>query len=274
MNSPVHGFLPTARLEFEQALYSARSVVFVVLFLLLMGAAGAFGVNTLFLNPDAGGLGGIAGSTGFLIAAMVFVVLLFGPAIAVFSTSDAIVAERSARTLDALLSRPVTRRGLALGKFLGRGAHLVAVAGLGVLLGAAFFATRVSLELTSVLYFAALVGLLFLIYAALALVVSSLAKTPASATSFSVAIWFTFYILWGFIVEGLRQVGAADLAPWLNPNTLFLGAIASVFPQPGNLAGLAGNMTPEASLMGLFVYLVIAVVLAVEVFHRQDEAGT
>lgn len=268
----LHGTIPTARLEFEQALYSARSVVFVVLFLLLMGAAGAFGVTALFLNP-ASGAQGLAQSTGFLIAAMVFVVLLFGPAIAVFSTSDAIVAERTARTLDALLSRPVTRRGLALGKFLGRGIHLVLVAAVGVLLGAAFFATRVGLELGAILSFAALVGLLFLVYAALALVVSSLAKTPATATSYSVVIWLTFYVLWGFIVEGLKRVGMDHLAPWLNPNTLFLGAITGAFPEPGNLAGLSGGMSVESSILGLLVYLGIATVLAVEVFHRQDEAG-
>jgi ABC-type transport system involved in multi-copper enzyme maturation permease subunit len=273
MNNPFHGTLAMARLEFEQALFSARSIIFVALFLLLMGAAGAFGISTLFLNPSTTA-GGIAATTAFLLVAMVLIVLLFGPAVAVFSSSDAIVAERQARTLDTLLARPLTRRGLALGKFLGRGLHLALLAMLGVLLGSAFFASRVTLDFGKVLAFAALAALLFLIYAALSFVLSSLSKSPATATALGAGVWLTFYVLWGFVVEGLRGVGLAHLAPWLNPNTLFLGAVSDAFPEPGNLAGLAGNMTPEAALLGLLAYLVIAVALAVEVFHRQDETGT
>lgn len=266
------GAVPVARLEFTQALYSARSVVFVGLFLLLMGAAGAFGVSSLFLNPQ-NTAGGLAATTSFLLAAMVLIVLLFGPIVAVFSTSDAIVGERAARTLDALLARPVTRRGLALGKFLGRGLHLALLAFVGVLLGAAAFATRVPLDAGSVLVFAALVALLFLVYAALALALSSVAKAPTTATALGAAVWMLFYVLWGFVQEGLRAVGAADLAPWLNPNTLFLGAVGAVFPQPGNLAGLGGGVAPDAALLGLLVYLAAALALAVEAFARQDEAG-
>lgn len=269
----LRGAIPTARLEFSQALWSVRSIVFVVLFLLLMGAAGAFGVTALFLSPQAAP-GGIAGTTGLLLAVMVFIVLLFGPAIAVFSTADSVVSERSARTLDALLCRPTTRRGVALGKFLGRGLHLGLLAAVGVLLGAMFFALRVPLELDKLLFFVLLVALLFMIYAALALVLSSLSKTPATAMALGVVVWLTFYILWGFVVEGLKQVGAQGIAPWLNPNTLFLGAVASAFPEPGRLAGLAEGMEPGSALLGLVVYLVVAVALAVEVFHRQDEAGT
>lgn len=269
----LQGTVPTARLEFSQALWSVRSIILMAVFLLLMGAAGLFGVTAIFLapTPDAQG---IAGSTAFLLAAMVLIVLLFGPAVAVFSTADSIVSERSARTLDALLARPVTRRGLALGKFLGRGAHLTLLASAGVLLGSLFFATRVPLELGKVAYFTFLVAVLFLVYAALALALSSVARTPATAMALGLVVWLTFYILWGFVVEGLKGVGLSGAAAWLNPNTLFLGAVAGAFPEPSSFAGLGARLDPGAALAGLAVWLVFALALAVEVFHRQDEAGT
>lgn len=268
----LHGALPTARLEFEQALYSARSIVFAGIFALVMGGAGYAGLGLFFGRGDAAG--GLGGSTAFLIAAMVLLVLFIGPMAAVLTTTDNLVAERQARTLDALLSRPTTRRGLVLGKFLGRGAHLAAMAAVGIAIGALIFATRAPLAAEAVLVFIALLCLLLALYAAWGLLASALAKTVGSAFAFGLVIWLAPIIIGAMLPGWLEPIGLGALAPWLNPNTLFLAAVGVVFSEPGNLAGLQGSMTWDQGLLGLGLHLAFALGLAIEVFHRQDEAGT
>lgn len=271
MNNPLAGTWPAARLEFAQALVSVRSLVFVGLFTLLVAAPGFFGL-TLFFN-NAQPAEGLAAGTGFLIVAMVFMVLFVGPLLAIFTTTDNVVAERQARTLDGLLTRPVTRRGLALGKFAGRGAHLVLTAVLGVGLGSIAFGTKVPLDASRILYFLACVALLLLIYCAIGLLISSVSKTTGTAFAAGAMVWLAPILFFGFISNALRPMGLEGIVPWLNPNTLFLGAVGAVFTEPGNLAGLAAGITPSDALAAMVLYVIVMAALAVEVFHRQDETG-
>lgn len=165
------------------------------------------------------------GAVGFrgidvTIASLVSLVIYLVPLIALILGFDAVVGERERGSLDLLLSMPLTRRELLLGKFLGLSAALACstVVGFGfagVLLvqsasGAALF-HYAGFMLSSVL-----LGMAFL---SLAVAVSVFAPDRGRASGMAIALWFFFVLVYdllllgGLVVTG-GQFGA-DAFPYL-----------------------------------------------------------
>jgi ABC-type transport system involved in multi-copper enzyme maturation permease subunit len=270
MSEATRGVMAVARLEFQQALWSVRSLALGALFLLFVAAGAFLGVGAVVGAPGAVP---VSAAAGLVILAIVIMTAFFAPFIAMFSTVDAIVGERSARTLDMLLSRPVTRRGLALGKLLGRAAHLALIAYVAMFVGLLIIASQASPPAQDAFVLAVLVALLCTVWVSLALLVSALARTPTSALVAGVAVWLMFYVFWGFVKGGLDRIGMGGLAALLNPNTLFLGAVQANVPSLVNLGQLTAGLNTDYALPALVVFLLGAAFAAVEVFGRQDEAG-
>lgn len=265
------GAAAMARMEFRQALWSLRSLALGAVFLLFVAAGTYLGLGAVLGAPGAGLPPEQA--AGVALLAVVAMTAFFAPVIAIFSTVDAVVGERATHTLDLLLTRPTTRRGLALGKLLGRAAHLALVALVAVAAGLLLIAASAGLALADALSLAVLVALLCAVWASVALLLSSLARTPTSALVAGFVVWLTFYPFWGFVQAGFDRVGLGGLPPLLNPNTLFLGAASEVLPSLAPvLTRLTEGLPQGAGLVALLAYLGTAAGLAVEVFHRQDEA--
>jgi len=133
----------------------------------------------------------VIASLSFLIVSIFAIVLSF----------DAISKERVQGTMDLLLSRPSSRSGVLLGKFLGAfGAvaipvTLVNLAGIGVIAAASGKGP------TGAFAGAFLGGSLLLIalYVLLQLTLSTLAKTGGSAVLYGVLIWLLFNILYPIV---------------------------------------------------------------------------
>jgi Cu-processing system permease protein len=163
------------------------------------------------------------------IASLVSLVIYLVPLIALILGFDAIVGERERGSLDLLLSMPLTRFELLLGKFLGLSAALACatVAGfglVGVLLGfkmplAAWY-HYAGFILSSVL-----LGMAFL---SLAVTVSVFATDRARASGAAIALWFFFVLVYDLLLLGALVVSggavAADVFPFLlllNPADVF-----------------------------------------------------
>jgi Cu-processing system permease protein len=174
------------------------------------------------------------GAVGFrsidvTIASLVSLVIYLLPLIALILGFDAIVGERERGSLDLLLSMPITRFELLLGKFLGLSAALTASTVLGFgLVGVllAFKMPAVALfHYAGFMFSSVLLGMAFL---SMAVLVSVLAGDRTRASGAAIALWF-FYVLvfdllllGGLVVSG-GQVGA-DLFPYLlllNPADIF-----------------------------------------------------
>jgi len=114
----------------------------------------------------------------------------------------AVSKERVQGTLDLLLSRPASRTGILLGKFLGSFAAvalpvtLVNLAGIAVI-GAA---TGESPTGGFALAFVGLSLLLIAYFVLLQLILSTLAKTSGTAVLFGVLAWLVFNLLYNIIV--------------------------------------------------------------------------
>ncbi len=206
------------------------------------------------------------GSIGFknidvTIASLVSLVIYLIPLIALILGFDAIVGERERGSLDLLLSMPVTRLELVLGKYLGLALALTAatVAGFGIVglilawqMPAAALFHYLGFMLSSIL-----LGLVFL---ALAILLSTYAADRTRASGMAIGVWFFFVLVFDLLLlGGIVATGGAyggAIFPYLlllNPADIFrilnifsmdevrsFYGLATVFPEkladPGLLA--------------------------------------
>jgi Cu-processing system permease protein len=196
------------------------------------------------------------GSVGFrsidvTIASLVSLVIYLIPLIALILGFDAIVGERERGSLDLLLSMPITRLELLLGKYLGLAAALSfsTVAGFGMV--AIVLSTQ--LDINALFHYfgfmlsSVLLGCAFL---SLAVMLSVFASDRARASGMAIAAWFFFVLVFdllllgGLVVTGGQWGG--EIFPYLlltNPADVFrilniftlsdvrtLYGLATVFP--------------------------------------------
>lgn len=174
------------------------------------------------------------GEVGFMridvtIASLVSLAIYLVPLIALILGFDAIVGERERGSLDLVLSLPITRLELLLGKFFGLSAALAfsTVAGFG-LVG---ILLAYQMDLASLWHYAGfvlsalLMGMAFL---SIALMVSAVSTNKTIASGVAIALWFFFVLVYDLVLVGLlvaaegQVVGAAmPLLLMLNPADVF-----------------------------------------------------
>lgn len=168
-------------------------------------------------------------SIEFTIASLVSLVIYLIPLIALILGFDAIVGERERGSLDLLLSMPITRFELLLGKFLGLAAALAfsTVAGFG-LVGIVLAA---QLDLNALFHYfgfmlsSVLLGMTFL---SLAVMVSVFAADRTRASGMAIALWFLFVLVFDLLLLGALVVTGGhyggEIFPYLlmaNPADVF-----------------------------------------------------
>ena len=138
------------------------------------------------------------------IASLVSLVIYLIPLIALLLGFDAIVGERERGSLDLLLSMPITRFELLLGKYLGLAGALAfsTVAGFG-LVGLVLSA---QLDLNALFHYfgfmfsSVLLGCAFL---SLAVMLSVFAADRTRASGLAIAMWFFFVLIFDLLVLGV-----------------------------------------------------------------------
>jgi Cu-processing system permease protein len=198
------------------------------------------------------------------IASLVSLVIYLVPLIALVLGFDSIVGERERGTLDLLLSMPITRLELLLGKYVGLSAALACstLIGFGVVGGllSLNMPGAVLIHYAGFMASAVLLGMAFL---SLALMVSVHASDRTRASGMAIALWFFFVLVFDLLALGALVVGGdrlgGDALPYLmllNPADVFrilnifgfddvrtLHGLATVFPaRLANPALLGGTM--------------------------------
>ncbi|NMF91507.1 ABC transporter permease subunit [Aromatoleum petrolei] len=220
----------------------------------VLAVALVFTVFALVIAYFGGAQQGTVGfrSIEFTIASLVSLVIYLVPLIALVLGFDAIVGERERGSLDLLLSMPITRFELLLGKYLGLAAALAfsTIAGFGLV--AVVLASQ--LDLTALFHFfgfmlsSVLLGLAFL---SLAVMISVFAADRTRASGMAIALWFFFVLVFDLLILGALVVTGGkyggEIFPYLlllNPADVFrilniftlddvriLYGLATVFPR-------------------------------------------
>lgn len=214
------------------------------------------------------------GSVGFqsidiTIASLVSLVIYLVPLIALILGYDAIVGEKERGSLELLLSMPITRFEILLGKFLGLSAALASSTvlgfGVGVLLLASQLDTNGLYHYLGFVFSAILMGMAFL---SMSLLVSVLSLDRMRASGIAIALWFFFVLIFDLLLMGALVIsqghlGSAVFAALLMLNPADVFRLLNIFnsEQVQNMYGLAtvmpDHLTNPTTLMSIMLGWII-----------------
>ena len=210
------------------------------------------------------------GSVGFhgidvTIASLVSLVIYLVPLIAMILGYDAIVGEKERGSLELLLSMPISRFEILLGKYLGLSAALACATALGF--GAGLLplmdqlGTRDLYHYAGFVFSAILMGMAFL---SLSLWLSVVSQDRMRASGMAIGTWFFFVLVFDLLLMGLLVASKGSLGStvfasllMLNPADVF--RLLNIFSseQVQTMYGLAtvmpDGLTNPAVLLGIML---------------------
>lgn len=203
------------------------------------------------------------------IASLSSLVIYLVPLIALILGYDAIVGERERGALELLLSMPVTRLEVLLGKYLGLAAALTSATAIGFGAGLLPLFSQLSVaegwRYTRFVGSAVLMGLAFL---SIAMLVSVSTRDRIRASGIALTLWFLFVLVFDLLLMGVMVLSQGKLSSgWfatllmLNPADVF--RLLNVFSsdQAQAMYGLATVMpdswTNPALLAGVMLAWIV-----------------
>lgn len=228
-----------------------------------------------------------AGALEVVVVSLSSLSIFLLPLIALLISHDAIVGEMERGTMLLLLTYPLSRWQVVLGKFLGH----VAILGVATLIGygAAAVALAVAGEAIgaeSWRAFAAMIGssvLLGAAFVALGTFVSAVVQARGTAAGIAVGLWLFSVLIWDMALLGLlvadqgQTIGAAalDALLLLNPADAYRLFNLAGLPNVGQLSGMAGTtggsgLTAPLLLAALGAWVLIPLAAAAAIFARRE----
>lgn len=209
------------------------------------------------------------------------------PLVALLISHDAIVGEMERGTMLLLLSYPVSRLQVLLGKFLGHlavltfatafgyGAAAIALMVSGAEIGGGSWAAFAGMILTSILLGAVFIAIGYLI--------SALVRERATAAGISIGVWLLLVVLFdmamlgALVVDQGRTISSAAVSGMLlfNPTDvyrLFNLAGAENVSVLTNMSGIAdqASLSPAVLLATLVIWVLVPLTLAGLTFSRRE----
>jgi len=190
-----------------------------------------------------------------------------------------IIREVETGSMNSLLSYPIKRYEIILGKFLGLGFVLSFCIFIGFGISGIIIGLNIS-NADYILYLififvSILLGLAFL---SISMFFSSIIKSRAASMGLSIFFWFFFIILWNLIVLGVlfvfgkTQSYAIDL---INPITPYFKSIDMSINSP-NLGLFGLNLTVpsyytiEIMYAILLIWIIVPIILTFLIFNKKD----
>lgn len=227
------------------------------------------------------------GKTGFggfdvTIVSLVSLVTFLVPIVAMTMGYDSIVGESEAKTLDLLLTMPISRLEIFVGKYLGHALSLLVsiVLGFGVA-GAVIVSQTGSAQLGDYLVFVGNTILLGFVFLGLSLAVSGAVSERSRAIGWVVFFWFLFVLVFDLSFVGVlvaTQGSMPDMLVagllYLNPTDLYrlvsLSTIEGVKVAYG-LSTLAQKqlLQPWVLYLGIALWLLLPVTIGYLFFRRR-----
>lgn len=228
-----------------------------------------------------------AGALEVVVVSLSSLSIFLLPLIALLISHDAIVGEMERGTMLLLLTYPLSRWQVVLGKFLGH----VAILGGATLIGygaaaVALAAAGEAIDAASWRAFAAMIGSTILLgaaFVALGTFVSALVQARGTAAGIAVGLWLLSVLIWDMALLGIlvadqgQTIGATalDALLLLNPADAYRLFNLAGLPNVGQLSGMAGiaggsGLTAPVLLAALGVWVLAPLAAAVAIFARRE----
>jgi len=208
------------------------------------------------------------------------------PLIALLLSHDAVVGEMERGTMLLLLSYPIGRNQVILGKFLGHLAILSFATLFGY--GAAVFALSVTgseIDATSWTSFGSMLGssvLLGAVFIAIGYLVSARVRERSTAGGISIGIWLLFVLIYDMALLGALvaagghalPAGLLDALLLLNPTDAYrmLNLGSGEASALSGMGGIAGHTALNATILiaALCAWTIVPLALAAATFSRRE----
>jgi len=233
-----------------------------------------------------------SGQVGFtplstMIVSLASLATFIIPIIALMLAYDTIVGESEQGTLLLLLTYPLSRSQLLLGKFLGKTlimaiSTLLGFSASALLIG--FFAEQIDITelITAFSLFIISSTLLGAVFIALAILISVLVNEKSKAAGLALTIWFLFVLVYDVALLGIliltKGAVGANYFPYLlllNPTDVFrlinLSGFEAAQVQSG-LMGIANGdlLSPAFLFIALIIWVLIPLLMALGLFRRRS----
>ena len=250
------------------------------------GLLAALALTLVFLGSAPAGTVG-AGALDVVVISLASLTIFVVPLIALLISHDAIVGEIERGTMTLLLSYPVRRRQVLLGKFLGHLAILAFATCVGYGLAAlALVATDKGIGGESWTAFATMTAssvLLGAVFVAIGYLVSALARDRGTAAGIAIGIWLVFVVIYDMALLGIlvadqgHYVSGSALNALLlfNPTDAYRILNLSGSTEIAAASGMAGSvqsvaLAPMALIAALVAWVAGPMALAALAFSRRE----
>ena len=271
-----------AKKEFLDNIRNKWIIVITIIFIILTIA------SSYLAGGQAGGEEIFGGMEDTVVALMSIYTLLI-PLIAIMLGFSTIAGEAEKGALSVVLSYPVRRGEVLLGKFLGLGSVLAVTPLLGFGLGGVIIAATVGAEEgLAYLAFIALAIILGLMYLSLIIFISALCRNRVKAIGGGVILFF-WAMIYGMIVMAIYYGTGGDFMKLMSGEGTYPDWLwSSVVFSPGDLNQMAvmrafdlnqamgiqieapGWMSMNFLLVVQLVWIIVPLILAYFFFKRRD----
>jgi len=200
---------------------------------------------------------------------------LVGPIYAIVLCFDSVFRERLTGSIDYLLCRPMGRRAVLMGKFVGILSALMVPISAVSLMGVGVIAWVSGTAPTGELVGGFLIYTVFLIaiFVLLQMIFSTLAKTTGTAILSGIGVWIFFFMLFDlllFLVANMADLSGDEMSKFFNRASFLnpIGIYSLCISQLGNTDPILGvpDWAPPVAIVLLMVILLLA---AMEIFTRR-----
>lgn len=275
----MRGILLVAGKEIREGIRS-RWVVAATLLLAVLA------LTLAFLGAAPAGRVG-AGALEVVVVSLSSLSIFLLPLIALLISHDAVVGEMERGTMLLLLSYPIARWQVLLGKFLGQ----IAILAVATLLGygaaaAALAAAGHAVGAEAAQAFALMIGSSVLLggaFVALGMLASTLVRDRGTAAGIAVGLWLLMVLIWDMALLGLLvadadgriTAGMVDALLLLNPADAYRLFNLAGLPGLGELSGMASladdtRLTPSILIAALLAWMLVPLAAAAAAFSRRE----
>ncbi len=246
----------------------------------------ALALSLTFLGSAPTGTVGVR-ALDVVVVSLSSLTIFLVPLVALLISHDAIVGEMERGTMILLLSYPVSRAQVLLGKFIGHLAILAFATVIGYGTAAVtLLATGADIDAESWIAFATMIGssiLLGSVFIAIGYLVSVLVRERATAAGIAIGVWLLLVVVFDMAVLGVlvadqgRTISSSALSGLLllNPTDVYrllnLAGATTVSTFSG-MSGLAGSvaLSPAVLLATLAAWTLVPLAAAGLVFSRRE----
>lgn len=267
-------YLTIAKKEIMDNIRNVSIIIFTVIFAILVLIVSYYG-------SMSAGFQGLEATIGGMMLLVFFLI----PIIGLVLGHAAINREIESGSMNSLVTYPVERWEVVIGKFLGLGGVLSFSIFVGFGIAGIIIGLNIpNLDYGSYLFFIVVTILLGLAFMSISMLFSTILKNRTSSIVLAIFLWFLFTMLWSLIMVGLvlaTSKSYIDAPDWVygffysNPIYAYEGLVSLNVVPTGqgvntNAASYPWFYSTGALMSVILMWIIVSLVSSIIIFYKKD----